>query len=66
MGGRVRWVSKAEVKRKAKGAADGGDATDNVSPINGAAVPSIGCGVGCFDEDSVSPTIVSSDGDGFV
>ena len=63
---RGRGRTKAEVKRKPKRTADSRDATDNIGPVDGAAVPSVSSSMGSFDEDSVSATIVGCDGDSFI
>ncbi len=52
--------AETKVIREAKGAADGRHAADNVSPIDGTAVPGIGRSVGGFNENGVStPATVS-------
>jgi hypothetical protein len=61
-----RGRTQAEVERETKRAPNGGDAANDVSPMDGAAVPSASSSVGSLDEDSVSATVVSGDSDSFV
>jgi hypothetical protein len=58
--------TETEVEGKTKGAADGGYATDNISAVDGTAVPGICGSMGGFDEDFVGTAVISSNGDGFV
>jgi len=64
--GRGGGRAQAEIEREAKRATDSRDAADNISTVDGAAVPCIGSGMGGFDENSVSSTVIGSDGDGFI
>jgi hypothetical protein len=48
------------------GAADGGNTADNVTTINGAAIPGIGSSVGGFKKDGIGATIISCNGDGLI
>jgi hypothetical protein len=57
---------KAQIERKSKRSANGGDAADDIGAINGAAVPSIGGSVGSFDKNGVGATVIGSNSDGFV
>jgi hypothetical protein len=63
---RSRSGAEAQVKRKSERATDSGNAADDVGPINGAAVPSVGSSVGGFNKDNVGATIVGGNGDSFV
>jgi hypothetical protein len=58
--------TQAEVEGETKGAPNGGDAANDISPIDGAAVPNVSSSVGSLDEDSVSATVVSGHGDSFI
>jgi hypothetical protein len=62
------WASSVEskVERKLEFATHGGDATDDVSAINGAAIPCVGGDHGGFDPDKVGAAVGAGDGDGFV
>ena len=64
--GRSQSWRKAEVVGEAEGPADSRNAANNVSAINGAAVPSVGSSMGGFDENSVGTAIVTSNSDSFV
>ena len=64
--GRSRGWRETEIKREPERAADGWDTANDISAINGAAVPGVCSCVGGFDEDSVGTTVVASDGDSFV
>jgi hypothetical protein len=64
--GRCWGWREAEVKRKAKRPTDSGNATNNVSAINRAAVPGVSSGMGSFDEDGVGATIIGGDGNSFI
>jgi hypothetical protein len=61
-----RGRTHAEVEGETKRAPNGGDAANNVSPIDGATVPSVSSSVGSLDEDSVKATVVSGNSDSFV
>jgi hypothetical protein len=65
---RRSWASsvKSKVERKLEFATHGGDATDNVSAIDGAAIPCVGGDHGGFDPDKVGAAVGAGDGDGFV
>jgi hypothetical protein len=64
--GRGGSGAKTEVVREAKGATDGRDAADNVSPVDGTAVPCIGSSMGGFDKNGVSTAVVRCNRDSFV
>jgi hypothetical protein len=61
-----RGRTQAEVKGETKRAPNGGDAANDVSPSDGAAVPSANSSVGSLDEDSVSATVVSRNSNSFI
>jgi hypothetical protein len=61
-----RGRTQAEVEGETKRAPNGGDAVNDISPIDGAAVPSVSSSVGSLDEDSVSATVVSGNSDSFI
>jgi hypothetical protein len=61
-----RGRTQAEVERETKRAPNGRDAANDVSPIDGATVPSVSSSVGSLDEDSVSATVVSGNSDSFI
>jgi hypothetical protein len=54
-----RGSLEAQIKGEAEGAADGGDAADNIGAIDGAAIPGVSSGVTGFDKDSVSSTLTA-------
>jgi hypothetical protein len=57
---------KGEVERKPEFKAHGGNAADDVGPVNGTAIPSIGGEHGSFDPDKGRAAVGAGDGDGFV
>jgi hypothetical protein len=61
-----RGRTQAEVERETKRAPNGGDAANDIIPIDGAAVPSVSSSVGSLDKDSVSSTVVSGNSDSFI
>jgi hypothetical protein len=61
-----RGGTQAEVEGETKGAPNGGDAANDISPIDGATVPSVSSGMGGFDKNSVSATVVSGNSDSFI
>jgi hypothetical protein len=61
-----RGRTQAEAEGETKRAPNGGDAANDISPVDGAAVPSASSSVGSLDEDSVSPTVVSGNSDSFI
>jgi hypothetical protein len=58
--------TKTEVEWEAKGAADGRNAANDVSAINGAAIPSIRSSVGSFNKNGVGTTVVCCNHDCFI
>jgi hypothetical protein len=61
-----RGRTQAAVERETKRVLNGGDAANDISPIDGAAVPSVSRSVGSLDEDSVGATVVSGNSDSFI
>jgi hypothetical protein len=61
-----RGRTQAEVEGETTGMPNGGDAANDISPIDRAAVPSVCSSVGSLDEDSVSATVVSGNSDSFI
>jgi hypothetical protein len=57
---------ESKVKRKLEFATHGGNTTDDVSAINGAAIPCVGGDHGGFDPDKMGAAVGTGDGDGFV
>ena len=53
-------------QRESGRAANGRYATNNVGTINGAAVPSVGSGMGSFNKDFVSASVIGSNRYSFV
>ena len=61
-----RGRTQAEVERETKRAPNGRDAANDVSPIDGATVPSVSGSVGGFHKNGIGATIVGSNGNGLV
>ena len=57
-GGRGR--AQAKVKREAEGSSNSGNTANNISTINGAAVPSVSSGVLSFNKNGISAAIIGS------
>jgi hypothetical protein len=57
---------QTEIEREAKRPTNSRDTPDDISAIDGAAVPSVSGSVRSFDEDSVGAAIIGSDAHGFV
>ncbi len=56
----------SEIERKLEFTAHGGNAADNVGPVNGTAVPSVGGEHGSFDPEEGRAAVGAGNGDGFV
>ena len=66
IGSGSRSWGKAQIERETERTANGRDAANDVGAVNGAAVPSIGSGVGGFDEYGIGATVIGSDSNSFV
>jgi hypothetical protein len=61
-----RGGAQTQVERKSERSTDSRDTADNISTINGAAVPSVSSSVRGFDKNRVSAAIVSSDNNSLI
>jgi hypothetical protein len=63
---RGRGGAQTQVKRKLERLPDSRDTADNISTINGTAVPSVSSSVRSFDKNRFSAAIVGSDSNSFI
>jgi hypothetical protein len=61
-----RWGAEAEIKGEVERLADGGNAADNVGPINRTTIIGVTSCVRSFNKDGIGTAIVGSNGDGFI
>jgi hypothetical protein len=66
IGGRGWGFAEADIKGKPEGSANGGNAANDVSTVNRAAVPGISSCVSSFHKHSVSATVIGGNSDGFI
>ena len=63
---RGRGGTQTQIERKSEWSTDCRDAADNISTINGAAVPSVSCSVRGFDKNRVGAAIIGSNSNSFI
>jgi hypothetical protein len=63
---RGRGGAQTQVERKSEKSTDSRDTADNISTINGTAVPSASSSVRSFNKNRVSATIFGSDSNSFI